>query len=128
MRPSDANCTTVGFAIPLSTTVSRNPLGSTDATAARFGPANAATTATAGTRNDASAATTTRRVVAEHRNSMPIPPTCAAYRAWCPHRTAGRTWRHTVLGSGHGSGTEPLSCAVGDNRWRPPAVSLIAGA
>jgi len=88
MRPSDANCTTVGFVIPLSATVSRNPMGSTEATAARPGPANETTAATDGTRNDASAATTTRRAVFERRNSMPNPhlrgPSCVVPPAALP--------------------------------------------
>src|SRR5262249_6326231 len=74
MRPSDANCTTTGFVSPLSATVSRNPLGSTEATAARSGPANEPTTATASTTSDASAATTNRRVVSERTNSTANPP------------------------------------------------------
>ena len=38
IRPSDANCSTVGFVSPLSATESRNPVGSVDA-AAGAGPA-----------------------------------------------------------------------------------------
>jgi hypothetical protein len=67
IRPSGANCTTVGLVIPLSTTVSRNPLGSTDASAARLSPANEAAT------SNASVTTTTRRIVSERERGILTP-------------------------------------------------------
>jgi hypothetical protein len=86
IRPSGANCATVGLVIPLSTTVSRNPFGSTDASAARLSPANDVT------RSNASVTTTTRRIAADRGRSMPT-----------PHFGRG-TWRnlmmHTIRG-GH---------------------------
>src|SRR5262245_62533739 len=78
MRPSGANCTTVGLVMPLSTTVSWNPLGSTDASAARLSPASDVA------RSNASAATPTRRTLRERERRMPAPRAPGPGPIWHP--------------------------------------------
>src|SRR5262249_43811353 len=69
MRPSGENWTTVGFVSPLSATVSWKPLGNTDPSAVRPGPAAGRTTPSAVKTNAARTAATARRTVCTRSNT-----------------------------------------------------------